>query len=47
MMFFNDDIDLYYIKSDVFTRFSEDMVINTIDLNDINIDDDSLDDNNL
>ena len=46
-MLFNDDIDLDYINSDVVACFSEDMVINNIDLNNINIDDDSFDDNNL
>ena len=47
MMLFNDDIDLDYVNSDVVTCFSEDMVINAIDLNNINIDDDSFDVNNL
>lgn len=46
-MFFNENIDLYYINSDVVTCFSEDIVIKTIVLNDNNIGDDSLDDNNL
>ena len=44
---FNDDTDLDYVNSDVVTCFSEDMVINTINLNNINSDDDSFDDNNL
>ena len=47
MMLSNDDMDLDFIHSDVATYFSEDMVINTKDLNNINIDDDSFDDNNL
>ena len=47
MMLFNDDADLDFINSDAATYFSEDVVINTIDLNNINIDDDSFDDNNL
>lgn len=47
MMLSNDDTDHDYVNSDFVTCFSEDMVINTINLNNINIDDDSFDDNNL
>ena len=40
VVFSNDDIDLYYIDSDVVTVFCNDMGINIIDLNNINFDDD-------
>ena len=43
-LFSNDDIDHDYINSDIFTLFSDDIEINTTDLDNNNPDDDDDDD---
>ena len=42
--FSNDDIDFNYIDDDIVTFFSDNMDINTIDLNNSNLDDNDNDD---
>ena len=44
LAFFNDDIDLDNIDSDIVTYFGDDMDINTTEFNNIKLDDDDNDD---